>query len=215
MMDIAIYGAGGFGRETAFMIRQINERRLTWNLIGFFDDSKPKGTLVDGLPVLGNIDDARSLLGQMKLTIAIADPRIRKQVIQNLNATPDHFPTLVHPTAQLGDAERNQIGHGCIITANTIITTNVQIGDFTIINLLCTIGHDVILGDYCSIMPGCSLSGFIQIGECAFIGSGARLLPGITIGSNSKVGAGAVVLDSVGEGRTVVGVPAKEVSYVG
>ena len=38
MKDIAIYGAGGFGREVACLLRRINEQAPKWNLIGFFDD---------------------------------------------------------------------------------------------------------------------------------------------------------------------------------
>ena len=37
MKDIAIYGAGGFGKEVACLIKRINEQEPTWNLIGFFD----------------------------------------------------------------------------------------------------------------------------------------------------------------------------------
>ncbi|MDR1459358.1 MAG: serine acetyltransferase, partial [Bacteroidales bacterium] len=44
MKDIAIYGAGGLGREIACLIRHINENEPTWNLIGFFDDGKAKGS---------------------------------------------------------------------------------------------------------------------------------------------------------------------------
>jgi len=32
MKDIAIYGAGGFGREVACLINKINEVNPTWNL---------------------------------------------------------------------------------------------------------------------------------------------------------------------------------------
>ena len=40
MKDIAIYGAGGLGREVACLIRMINESKEIpeWNFIGFFDD---------------------------------------------------------------------------------------------------------------------------------------------------------------------------------
>lgn len=35
MNDIAIYGAGGFGKEIACLIYWINEVKPQWNLIGF------------------------------------------------------------------------------------------------------------------------------------------------------------------------------------
>ena len=39
MKDIAIYGAGGFGKEVACLIKRINEQEPTWKLVGFFDDN--------------------------------------------------------------------------------------------------------------------------------------------------------------------------------
>ena len=44
MKDIAIYGAGGFGKEVACIINKINEKDHTWNIIGFFDDGVDKET---------------------------------------------------------------------------------------------------------------------------------------------------------------------------
>ena len=43
MKDIAIYGAGGMGRETACLIERINKAspKTIWNLIGFYDDGLP------------------------------------------------------------------------------------------------------------------------------------------------------------------------------
>ena len=38
MKKIAIYGAGGFGREVACLLNKINEVEPTWDLVGFFDD---------------------------------------------------------------------------------------------------------------------------------------------------------------------------------
>lgn len=35
MRDIAIYGAGGLGREIACVLKKINMVTPTWNLLGF------------------------------------------------------------------------------------------------------------------------------------------------------------------------------------
>ena len=40
MRDIAIYGAGGFGREVLAMLEDINAKDHGFNFIGFFDDGK-------------------------------------------------------------------------------------------------------------------------------------------------------------------------------
>jgi len=51
----------------------------------------------------------------------------------------------------------------------------------------------------------------IIIKERAFIGNNAILLPGIVIGEKAIIGAGAVVTKNIEEGKTVAGVPAKEI----
>ena len=61
MKDIAIYGAGGFGRETACLLREINEVAPTWNFIGFFDDGLPAGTRNHQGETLGGIDALNAL----------------------------------------------------------------------------------------------------------------------------------------------------------
>ena len=55
MKDIAIYGAGGFGREVACVLRCINEVKPVWNLVGFFDDGKQIGNQTEFGPILGGM----------------------------------------------------------------------------------------------------------------------------------------------------------------
>ena len=45
MNDIAIFGVGGFGREVLALIKDINKVTPTWNIVGFFDDGYPIGTV--------------------------------------------------------------------------------------------------------------------------------------------------------------------------
>jgi sugar O-acyltransferase (sialic acid O-acetyltransferase NeuD family) len=190
------------------MINQINEQTPEWKLLGFYDDNKQKGEVIDGYPVLGGLKDLNEA-GSVAVVLAVADPVIRKRLRTSITNNRAFFPVLVHPSVNKGDAARNTIGEGAIIAAGNILTTNIHLGAFTIVNLACTIGHDVVIGGFSSIMPSCSLSGFIQVGEGVLIGSGARILPGLTIGNAAKIGAGAVVTRSVPEGITVTGVPAR------
>lgn len=60
MKDIAIYGAGGFGREVACLLNAINANDAIWNLIGFFDDVKEVGYTNEYGKVLGGIDGLNS-----------------------------------------------------------------------------------------------------------------------------------------------------------
>ncbi|MFZ1809435.1 MAG: acetyltransferase [Cyclobacteriaceae bacterium] len=207
MKSITIYGAGGFGRETALLIHQINDKNPTWNITGFFDDGLPKNNVVDGLPVLGGMLEAKN--HKEAMVIAVADPATRKQIAAQLNDK--HFPVIVHPTALLGATQYNSMERGCIITAGVMLTTHIRLAEFCIVNLGATIGHDVMMGAYTTIMPGCSISGNVTIGQGVLLGTGARMLQNINIGEGATIGAGAVVTKPCPPGATWVGVPAMEI----
>lgn len=207
MKEIAIFGAGGFGRETALLIRQINDAGRQWNLIGFFDDGIKKDETVEGLPVLGGLQALNEFRRPLSLAVAIADPMLRMSIVNKITNGLVSFPVIAHASTILG-SETNWLGRGTIITAGCVFTTGIVIGEFSIINLMTTIGHDVRMGSFCSVMPGCNISGNVTIGEGSFVGTGARILQNLSIGNQCVIGAGAVVVKSFGDGLTIVGVPA-------
>jgi sugar O-acyltransferase (sialic acid O-acetyltransferase NeuD family) len=204
MKNVAIYGAGGLGREIALHVKQTSQ-----TVIGFFDDGKSVPTIVDGLPLLGGRTELNRYQDPLDVIIAIANPQIRASIVSSLKNSKIDFPTSIHPNALI-DRKVNRIGTGCLITANCAFTTGISLGDFVIVNLSCTIGHDVVLGNFVSIMPGVNVSGNVKVGEGAFIGSGATILQGLSIGKGATIGAGAVVTKDVAPGITVVGVPARQ-----
>ena len=95
------------------------------------------------------------------------------------------FPTLIHPSAMMGNNEYLKIGRGCIICAGCIVTTNIEIKDFVILNLACTVGHDTRIGNYASFMPSCNISGEVNIGDCVYCGTGVKIINRIEIGEYS------------------------------
>lgn len=209
MKDIAIYGAGGFGRETSLLIQQINQVHDTWNLVGFFDDRVAPGKVIDNLPVFGGLVAINQYPEPIDLVVAIADPAVRQTLVNKIKNPKIHFPVLIHPNANTG-APVNSFGRGCIITAGVILTTGIHLEEFVIVNLSTTIGHDVTVGKCSILMPGCSISGNVKIGEGSMIGTGARILQNLSIGSHCRIGAGAVVTKDISDNKTALGVPALE-----
>lgn len=207
--DIAIYGAGGLGRELALMIQQINKAQEQWNIIGFFDDALNRDDTIDNWKIVGGLSEASQWKKPLAIVIAIADPQVRSALASKLKSPNLTYPTLIHPTCNVGDEEKNHFGKGVILTANVILTTNVKLEDFAIINLSTTIGHDVTIGTCSSIMPGCSISGNVKIGPRCLVGTGARFLQNISIGEDSIIGAGAVVTKNFGPKSKIIGVPGK------
>lgn len=209
MKDIAIVGSGGLGRETAVLLHQINEHKLTWNVTGFYDDARQVGEKVTSHLVLGKIDELNRIEYPLFVVVAIGDPTIKKQVIERISNPKIKFPVLIHPTSVLGLSI--QIGEGTVITAGCRLTVDIKIGKHVLLNLNTTIGHDVSIGNFSSIMPGVHLSGHVQVGESVLIGTGASVLQQVTISDNAIIGAGAVVNKQVKEGVTVAGVPARSI----
>ncbi|HWA33073.1 MAG TPA: acetyltransferase [Cyclobacteriaceae bacterium] len=207
-MNLAVYGAGGLGREVMLLIEQINMRKPTWDIAGYFDDGKKTGETVGRWKVLGGKQEIGQA-GEIAIVIAIADPIIRKEIATAIATPSISFPVVIHPACQTGDSD-NRFGKGTILTAGVVLTTGIQLEDFVIINLNTTVGHDVTIGSYSAVMPGCNISGNVKIGEGTLIGTGAKILQNLTIGKNCRVGAGAVVTHDFPDGRTIVGVPAHD-----
>lgn len=209
MKDIAVFGAGGFGREVLTIIKAINKVEFKYNILGFFDDGEPIGKIINGYPVLGGVDALQKWGKGICVVVAIGGPAVKRKIVEKISNNNVEFPTLIHPHAIIGDDELVDIGKGCIICAGTIITVNVRIEDFVILNLGCTVGHDTHIGEYASFMPSVNISGEVNIGKGVYVGTGAKIINRLTIGNDTVVGAGAVVVKALPENCTAVGVPAK------
>ena len=201
MKNHVIIGAGGFGRETAWLIKQAGG-----SVKGFLDDGYGEGDMVGGWKVLGRTKDAGKFQGS-DFIVAIADPKTRLRLVSSLGLAGRNCPSIIHPRSSCGSPDIKW-GNGCIITEGVIMTTGITLGDWVIVNLATTIGHDAKIGDYCSIMPQCSISGNVTLGEGCYIGAGVRILQGITLGKGCVVGAGAVVTKSFPANSKLIGIPA-------
>lgn len=208
--DIVIFGAGDFGREVVWMIKRINMQRDEWNILGFVDDVKDIGTVVDGYTVLGGSEWLKMYEKEIYCVCALGNGAPRKVVMEAFGCNPNiKYPVLIDPSAIIGSD--CQVGEGSIICAGNILAINVQVGKHVIINLGGTLGHDDEIGDYCTINPGCNLSGRVHTGECVDIGTGTKIIQGIQVVGDTTIGAGSVVVRNIEQSGTYVGVPVKAI----
>ncbi|RAW01285.1 acetyltransferase [Pseudochryseolinea flava] len=205
--SLIIFGAGGLGREVKTIVDVLPE----WNVSGFCDDHVPVGTTVMGAPILGDTKYLETLKAA-SVVVAIGNPLIKRDIVNKIKQNTNiEFVTIIHPRAVLCDASTIDVGRGTIITAGSILTTSIRVGQHVLINLNATVGHDAVIGDFTSVMPGVNIAGQVEIASAVMIGSGANILNRIRIGDDAVVGSGAVVLENVLPGKTVVGVPAKSI----
>lgn len=213
MRDLIIIGAGGFGREVAWLVERINSKQQEWKLRGFIDDSpNMQGKVVNSYPVLGTLNDIKDY-HNCYFVCAVGSVRIREKIIAQVLAADPYakFATLIDPSVEMSPLVK--IGDGTIICAHTILTVNIEIGRHVIINLDCTVGHDTVIQDLTTVYPSANLSGMTKIGRLCEIGTGVQIIQGKTIGAGTVVGAGAVVVKDLPEKCTAVGSPAKPIKF--
>lgn len=214
MKDIAIYGAGGFGREVACLINLINKETPRWNMIGFFDDNlELKGTHNEYGEVLGGRKELNDWSIPLDLAVAIGSPSIVKEIVSNITNDKIDYPNIFAPNTFFLDKDNIRFGCGNIVCFGCIFSCNVSIGNFNSFNGLITVGHDATIGNYNSMMPSVRISGEVTVGEENFFGCASVVLQQVRIGNRTTVGAGSVVMRKTKDGNTYVGNPASMVKY--
>lgn len=213
MKKIYIIGAGGFGREVAWLIERINSVAPVWKLCGFIDDNPEKqGKRIDGYPVVGDCNFLRGCGEEVWVVCAIAAAAVRKKVVKRVTECGSaRFATLIDPSALYSSSV--SIGEGTIICEGTILTVDITIGKHIIIDYASTVGHDAVIKDFVTIYPSVNVSGCCIIEQGVEVGTGTQIIQGKKIGHETIVGAGSVVVKDLPCSCTAVGAPAKPIKY--
>jgi len=210
MREIVIVGAGGLGREVAWLIEDINRQGGAWTLLGFVDDdATTHGRVINSYLVRGGVDWLKDK--QLNVVLAIGNPLARKAVLEKLEGSLNTYPVLVHPTSVI--APSANLGAGVVICAGSIVNVDTKLCQHALLNPACTIGHDAVIEECCVLMPGVNLSGHVRLEPCVSVGTGAAIIQGITVGARTVIGAGAVVVRDLPPDCTAVGAPARPIKF--
>lgn len=191
-MKLALFGYGGHAKEVACQIGKE---------VTFFVDDKYSNNIAKPLSTFNP--------KEYMMIVAVADSKDRAEVINKLPKETKYF-TFIHPSVHIMD-DSIEIGHGSFIGANSILTTNIKLGNHALLNRGNHIGHDSIAGDFFSMMPCAVIGGNVTLGDNVYLGSCSNIREKIYINSNVIVGMNAAVVKDINKSGTYVGVPAKKI----
>lgn len=215
---LLIVGAGGFAREAAQAVRDVNRasRRPRWRLLGHLDDDPVlHGAEVDGVPVLGasalaqEVPDARVLV----CVGSPRDPASRARVVRRLGLDGGRWATLVHPAAAV--SATSSVGPGCVLLAHCALTAAVRVGAHVAVMPQVVLTHDDVVEDFATLASGARLGGGVRLARGAYAGAGALIRENVTVGAWSLIGMGGVVLGDVPPGEVWAGNPARRLRAAG
>lgn len=209
IIDLVIFGTGGHAREMHDLVMAVNQQKPVFNFLGFLDQST-NAKISDTTIVLG---DHTWLSDKPKVRVAIAiGNSVSRLRVRNLirSVCSNKFQTLIHPTACIGANCR--IGDGSMISAGTVLTCGVTLGEHVIVNVRTSLSHEALVEDFVTVAPNATICGAVIVATGADIGAGATIIQQKKIGAWSIVGAGTVVIKDVADNVTVVGNPARQIS---
>ena len=218
-LPVIIFGTAGLAKETYILMKQCNEKPQLngrfFDFLGFVseDDYQIGNTIVDNQKVIASDSTISDLIARHEVIGAFLPfgfPAVKRKVYERIKQYENIiFPTLIHPSA-VYDQDTVRIGAGTIIAAGSVLTVDCVIEEFNYINVSCIIGHEAHLQRFNVVNPGVSISGNVTIGNECLIGAGSTILQGLTIEDGVTLGAGAVLTKNGLQGKTYIGVPAKE-----
>lgn len=201
MKKRALIGAGGHAREVMSIINRNFPKISPINYMFVEDEYYKHGE--DYICPLSNFNPEL-----YEVMVAIGDPIVRERIVNSLPKETQFF-TYIDPTVIM--LSNSSIGKGTYIGPNSIITTNVRVGDHALINRGCQIGHDAIMLGYVSMMPGSIISGGCRVHDRVYLGTNSSIKEDTIVCSDVTIGLNAGVIKDINKPGTYIGTPAKKI----
>lgn len=178
---------------------------------GLLNDREPKGTVLEGLPVLGKVSDAKTFEADgymfINAILRIDGQKERIDLFESLGIKKESLAIFIHPSAYV--APTVEIGRGCAILPGVCISPGTKIGDNSLIMVAATIGHSNVIGEYCHVAAQACVGSYLNVGKGVHFGLNCTIRENLVIGDYATIGMGAVLTKNVGEKEIWAGNPAK------
>ncbi len=205
MKRLAIIGAGDLGQLIAHMAQE------TYEVVGYFDDTKTVGERISDIPVLGGVSALdtsfeEGLFNALSVGIGYKHFGFRKMIFDRyLNHIP--FANVIHSTAYI-DASCT-LGEGIVVFPGCVVDQYAQLENNVLLNAGCTIAHHSRVKEHSFLSPRVAIAGFVTVGACCNLGINTSVIDNIQICDYVQTGGGAVVVNDIENSGLYVGIPAK------
>lgn len=201
-MKLAIFGAGGMGREMLVLAQVINQASARWDAIIFIDDFVSEKYISD--VQVHRYKDIE--LNEFEVVVALGEPAYREKLAIELTPKTT-LATLIHPNVMI--PHDTKVGAGVVIGAGVFISCNVTLYDNVLIQPGAYISHDCVIKSHSVVCSLVSLGGNTVIGSRSFIGMNSCVRERSIIGDQTIVGMGAVITKDIPNNSLAVGNPAR------
>lgn len=197
MKRLALIGTKEFSEQIVLFALQTGE----FEFFGYFDDLVEKGTVINGKPVWGKVEDAIALyqdglfdcifegIGYTRFDL--------REYYYNLLKGKVPFANIIMPTAKI---ESNvELGEGVFIGGSSSIGSGSVIADNVFIHGYSDIGHNNEIGAHTYISGRFNSAGFCKMGNKCFMGICVIISDHIEIVDDVWIGLGCVVAKSIKE----------------
>jgi sugar O-acyltransferase (sialic acid O-acetyltransferase NeuD family) len=205
---MVIIGAKGLAKE---LLQIVEDSNNTKNLVFFDDINLDEPTLLyDKYPVLKTEEEViNHFRSDNRFILGLGSPKLRGKLYKRFKAIGGELYNLIDKTTTIGSYVT--LGEGLTLMSGVKISNGVKIGKGLLAYYDSIITHDVEIGDFVELSPGCKLLGHVKIGDQVHVGAGAIILSNVIIADKAIVGAGTVVTKNVNFGEIVAGVPARNI----
>ena len=209
---IVIFGSGGHAKSILAEILKDNE----FKVLGFIDEDKPRGTRVESynrrnFEVISNISTLSDVIDENTYgVIGVGLNYLRKSIA---NEVIDKCPSFKWAKIISKDSIINgnvEIGDGTVIMSASIINTGTVLGEHCIINTRTILEHDNKFRDFTSTGPDVTTGGNVIVDHCSHIGLGAKINNNIKIAENTIIGSKSLCTKNCEANSVYMGTPAQK-----